>query len=121
MRPGRTSAFLITATLLLAVFSSGKLRAQPTNAAGSALMFNPSINFVTQHVVVASSPSLVLSNRLTFEAWIRPFVDKCLTIISRGDGGGASDYIFEVGYDGSGCGSRRPAPTCDSTSTARSR
>ena len=53
-------------------------------------------------VVVASSPSLVLSNRLTFEAWIRPFVDKCLTIISRGDGGGASDYIFEVGYDGSG-------------------
>ena len=58
----------------------------------------------TNHMVVSPAASLALSNRLTFEAWLRPQSPTCLTILSRGDGGGLSDYIFALGYNGSTCG-----------------
>jgi hypothetical protein len=43
---------------------------------------------------------------LTFEAWVYPTLGTCNTILSRGDGGVSSltDYIFDVGYDGTNCG-----------------
>jgi hypothetical protein len=62
--------------------------------------------FFDDHVVVASNTSLTLSNQLTFEAWVFVEESRCNTIISRGDGGGNSDYIFEVGWNGSSCNAR---------------
>jgi len=57
-------------------------------------------------VQVAPTPSLALSNSLTFEAWIKPRTSQCNTILSRGDGTNiaATDYIFQVGTDGTNCG-----------------
>jgi hypothetical protein len=57
-------------------------------------------------VQVASAPSLVLTNQLTFEAWVRPRTAQCNTILSRGDGTNvlSTDYIFQVGSDGTNCG-----------------
>jgi len=54
-------------------------------------------------VQVASAPSLALSNSFTIEAWIRPRTAQCNTILARGDGANlaATDYIFQVGTDGS--------------------
>ena|SRR5438105_3454689 len=63
------------------------------SGAGSALSFDG-----IDDQVVASSASLTLTTSLTFEAWVFPQEARCNTIISRGDGGGNSDYIFQVGY-----------------------
>ena len=75
--------------------ASVPLKAQ-SSGAGSALSFDG----VNDHVVIASNASLTLSNRLTFEAWVYPTESRCNTILSRGDGGANTDYIFQVGYDG---------------------
>jgi hypothetical protein len=69
---------------------------------GSALR----LDGIDDHVVVASNASLTLSNQLTFEAWVFVEESKCNTILSRGDGGGNSDYIFQVGYNGVSCNAR---------------
>src|SRR4051794_15971232 len=58
----------------------------------------------SQYVQVAANPNFGL-NQLTFEAWVYPTAAKCNTIVSRGDGStAATDYIFQVGYDGVICG-----------------
>jgi hypothetical protein len=69
--------------------------------AGGALSFNGS-----SYVQVASNASLTLGNQVTFEAWVNPSVPACNTILSRGDGANnaLTDYIFDVGYDGTTCG-----------------
>jgi hypothetical protein len=77
------------------------VRSQPTGA-GSALSFDG----IDDHVVVASDASLTLSTSLTFEAWVFTTDAICNTILSRGDGGGNSDYIFQVGYNGGSCSAR---------------
>jgi len=60
----------------------------------------------SNYVQVASAPSLTVTNQFTFEAWIRPRTAHCSTIISRGDGANlaTTDYIFQVGTDGTNCG-----------------
>ena len=60
----------------------------------------------SNYVQVAAAPSLALSNQFTFETWIRPRSAQCSTILSRGDGAdlAATDYIFQVGTDGTDCG-----------------
>jgi len=57
-------------------------------------------------VQVASAPSLTLTNRFCFEAWIRPRTAQCNTILARGDGANlaTTDYIFQVGTDSTNCG-----------------
>src|SRR4051812_1612418 len=87
----------------LCLFSLLPLAQAQTSAGGSALSFDG----IDDHVVVASNSSLTLSSSLSFEAWVFPQEARCNTIISRGDGGGNSDYIFQVGYDGLGnCNAR---------------
>jgi hypothetical protein len=58
------------------------------------------------YVQVASVPSLPLGNQFTFEAWIKPRAARCNTILSRGDGVNLTntDFILEVGFDGTNCG-----------------
>lgn len=60
----------------------------------------------SNYVQVASAPNLALTNQFSFEAWIRPRSAQCSTILSRGDGANlaATDYIFQVGTDGTNCG-----------------
>ena len=42
---------------------------------------------------------------VTFEAWVNIGTAKCNAILSRGNGNNAlTDYIFQVGYDGTTCG-----------------
>jgi DNA-binding beta-propeller fold protein YncE len=58
-----------------------------------------------QYVSVPASASLT-SRPVTFEAWVNPGIATCNTILSRGDGGNGAttDYILQVGYNGSTCG-----------------
>ncbi len=56
-------------------------------------------NGSTQYVSVPANTNLT-PTPLTFEAWVNPSVATCNTILSRGDGGGQSDFIFTVGYNG---------------------
>jgi phosphodiesterase/alkaline phosphatase D-like protein len=66
---------------------------------GSALNLNSA-----QYAQVPANTNLTPS-QLTFEAWVNPRTAKCNTILSRGDGGNNfTDYIFQVGYDGTTCG-----------------
>lgn len=60
----------------------------------------------SNYVQVASAPSLTLTNPFSFEAWIQPRTAQCSTILSRGDGANlaTTDYIFQVGTDGTNCG-----------------
>lgn len=59
----------------------------------------------TNYLTINPGPSLVLSNQVTFEAWVRPESLSCMTILSRGDGGNGSDYIWQLNTDGHGnCG-----------------
>jgi hypothetical protein len=59
---------------------------------------------VASQVQVPANPTLTPS-QFTFEAWVNPQKQDCNTIISRGDGNNAAtDYIFQVGYNGSTCG-----------------
>jgi len=79
-------------------------------AAGWANSTPPFVNYAleffgTNYLTVNPSPSLALSNQLTFEAWVWPQTTNCMTILSRGSGDFSSDYILTVGYDGSNsCG-----------------
>ena len=69
--------------------------------AGSSLSLTATSS---QYVLVQPNPSFAPTN-LTFEAWVNPGVAKCDTIFSRGDGSDINtDYIFQVGYDGTNCG-----------------
>jgi len=69
---------------------------------GTALDLTASRNTYMQ----VTAPSLVLSSQLTFEAWIKPRSAQCNTILARGDGTNlaTTDYIFQVGTDGTNCG-----------------
>lgn len=68
--------------------------------AGSSLSLNGSSQYVTVPATAGLTPT-----PLTFEAWVNPSAATCNTIISRGHGGTAdTDYIFQVGYDGTNCG-----------------
>jgi len=60
----------------------------------------------SNYVQVASAPSLTLTNQFSFEAWIKLRTAQCNTILSRGDGANlaTTDYIFQVGTDGTNCG-----------------
>jgi hypothetical protein len=71
---------------------------------GLALQFDG----VASQVQIPADPGLTPS-QFTFEAWVNPQKQNCNTILSRGDGGNAStDYIFQVGYNGSTCGATMP-------------
>jgi len=62
------------------------------------------LNGVNQYAQVQGATNLTFS-QLTFEAWVNPHSKKCNTILSKGDGNSAlTDFIFQVGYDGSTCG-----------------
>ena len=61
----------------------------------------------SQYAQVPGSTNLTAAlSQMTFEAWVNPRSMKCNTIISKGDGGNGAltDFIFQVGYDGSTCG-----------------
>src|SRR5215472_11315695 len=61
----------------------------------------------TNHAVVASNPSLVLTTSLTFEAWVDPEKPGCGSILSRGSGfDGSTDYNFVIGWNGTNCGTQ---------------
>jgi len=90
----------ITAILFLAGFAESRAQTGP----GLAMQFDG----VASQVQVPADPALTPS-QFTFEAWINPQKQGCNTILSRGDGGTtATDYIFQVGYDGSTCGATMP-------------
>jgi len=58
----------------------------------------------SQYGLVPANASLT-PTPVTFEAWVNIGAAKCNTILSRGNGNNAStDYIFQVGYDGTTCG-----------------
>src|SRR4051812_22740656 len=59
----------------------------------------------SQYAQVTGATNLTLS-QITFEAWVNPHSTKCNTILSKGDGGNGSltDFIIQVGYDGTTCG-----------------
>lgn len=63
-------------------------------AASTALEFNGANQYAD-----ASAPDLVLSNQVTFEAWVKPQTAKHNAILSRGHGGqnGITDFIFSLG------------------------
>ena len=49
--------------------------------------------------------ALVEGNAMTLEAWVNPRAANCSTILSRGSGtDGNTDYILNVGFNGSSCG-----------------
>ncbi len=73
-----------------------------TQSSSSSLFFNGTNQFVT----VPASPSLT-PTPVTFEAWVNPSVATCNTILSRGDGGGFTDYVLQIGYDGTSCSSMK--------------
>jgi alpha-tubulin suppressor-like RCC1 family protein len=58
------------------------------------------------YVQVAASASLALSNQFTFEAWVNARAAQCNTILSRGDGANLAntDFVLQVGSDGTNCG-----------------
>jgi hypothetical protein len=58
------------------------------------------------YVQAAGPAGLGSSNQLTFETWIKPRSAQCGTIVSRGDGLdlASTDFIFQVGTDGTNCG-----------------
>src|SRR5262245_27409769 len=90
----------VSATLSLAfILSAGLATQAQVGSQGYALSF-AGANFVQ----VPDNPSLTPS-QFTFEAWVKINSAGCNTIISRGDGNTPStDYIFQVGYDGTNCG-----------------
>ena len=65
-----------------------------------------SFDGVDDHVTITPNAPTP-PNALTLEAWVFPQVDSCLTILSRGQGNGLDDYIFAIGSDGSGCGTKK--------------
>ncbi len=59
----------------------------------------------TGYVLVPATNLVLDPTPLTFEAWVHPTAAKCNTILSRGNGNnGSTDYILDVGYDGTTCG-----------------
>jgi sugar lactone lactonase YvrE len=58
-----------------------------------------------EYVLVPASTNFTPS-AVTFEAWVYPTEAMCNTVLSRGDGssGATTDFIFDVGYDGTTCG-----------------
>jgi hypothetical protein len=70
---------------------------------GLALDFSSSRSSFVQ---VPATQSLAVSNQFTFETWVKPRTAQCNTILSRGDGSNLAntDYIFQVGTDGTNCG-----------------
>jgi len=92
LTPARLRALLVGAALLGAA------------AAGHGATLN--FNGAAQHITV-TAPNLTLSSNVTFEAWVKPRTSKCNTILSRGPGNTtATDFIFQLGYDGGSCNSR---------------
>src|SRR5215472_17223477 len=86
--------------MLGVLFLSGLAASRAQTGPGLALQFDG----VASQVQVPANAALTPS-QFTFEAWINPQKQDCNTIISRGDGGNAStDYIFQVGYNGTTCG-----------------
>jgi alpha-tubulin suppressor-like RCC1 family protein len=83
--------------------NSGVVLVNTVGSFGLALDFSSSRSSFVQ---VPASQSLILSNQFTFEAWIKPRTAQCNTILSRGDGSNLAntDYIFQVGTDGTNCG-----------------
>ena len=62
-------------------------------AASTVLGFNGANQYAS-----VTAGDLVLSNRVTFQAWVRPHAAKFNTILSRGNGAnsGITDYIFSL-------------------------
>jgi len=92
-------AGLVAALVLGSLLS---IRAQSTEP-------GPALNLLasaSQYAMVPGATNLTPSlGQLTFEAWVNPHSKKCNTILSKGDGGNAlTDFIFQVGYDGTNCG-----------------
>jgi alpha-tubulin suppressor-like RCC1 family protein len=76
------------------------------NTSGS---FGMALDFCSSrgsYVQVPPAASLTLSNQFTFEAWIKPRTATCNTILAQGDGLNLTntDYIFQVGSDGTNRG-----------------
>lgn len=85
------------ALAILCVLSAVSLQAGP----GASLSLNGS----TGYVLVPATNLVLVPTPLTFEAWVYPTAGKCNTILSRGNGNTAlTDYILDVGYDGTNCG-----------------
>src|SRR5215472_16165871 len=87
--------------MLGVLFLSGLAASRAQTGPGLALQFDG----VASQVQVPANAALTPS-QFTFEAWVNPQKQDCNTILSRGDGGNAAttDYIFQVGYNGSTCG-----------------
>lgn len=90
---------VILGVLLLTGLAESRAQTGP----GQALQFDGAAS----QVQVAAKPALTPA-QFTFEAWVNPQKQDCNTIVSRGDGGNgaATDYIFQVGYNGSTCGAQ---------------
>src|SRR5215831_9085556 len=87
-----------SALLLLLITNPVRAQIGP----GSALEL-----LTTNHAVVASNPSLLLTNRFTFEAWVDPEKAGCGSILCRGSGfDGTTDYNFVIGWNGTACGTQ---------------
>lgn len=87
---------------------AGWRQVYPYTPAAFALSFDG----VSSYVQFATNQFLnALSNTVTFEAWVYPTGPVCLnTILSRGDGNNANtDYIVQIGDDGSSCSGRNLA------------
>src|SRR5512140_2606953 len=75
-----------------------------TGGPGYALSFNSANK---QNLQVAANANLTPS-QLTIEAWVNVASAVCGTILSRGDGstGATTDYIFQIGNNGTTCETR---------------
>jgi len=93
-----------TAKTILALALYTALWAPPLEAANYCL----SLNGDHQYVQVPPQAGFALG-QATFEAWIYPTAPKCSTILSRGLGSTVSDYLLQVGWDGTNCGAMRIA------------
>src|SRR5687767_3324758 len=100
-------ALAVLLSALIVVFPNASAHAQTMPGPGGALRFDG----LDDYVQVPETASLTLSNAVTFEAWVHPEGDVCTdTILSRGHGGtAATDYIFQLGYDGASCAGRKLA------------
>src|SRR5215472_1463163 len=98
MNPCRQASSTAKTILALALYIA--LPAHPLEAANYCL----SLNGDHQYVTVPAEADFGLTLTATFEAWVFPTAPKCSTILSRGRGDLVSDYLLQVGWDGTNCG-----------------